>query len=187
MIAAWHSISTKPGSQCPHLRTCENLRLFLDRCILQIWFMRCVRASSVLRQQRKLASGFSIIQLSKYPLCVPILLGKVGFSAKMTVDRALGSAETSMPLRGDKLPEPCRLEARQEQCVAAFPFSSPLFGQHVRKHCTAWSVLAYGKCLMKPLYAMKQKSLEMATILVNYSIIWGKVRCHCIVSVGLGI
>lgn len=68
--------------------------------------MRCVTASSVLRQQRKLASGFSIIQLSKYPLCVPILLGKVGFSAKMTEERAVRSAETSMPLTGAKLLEP---------------------------------------------------------------------------------
>lgn len=83
--------------------------------------MRCVRASSVLRQQRKLASGFSIIQLSKYPLCVPILLGKVGFSAKMTVDRALGSAETSMPLRGDKLPEPWGWRRGRSSVVLPFP------------------------------------------------------------------
>lgn len=30
-----------------------------------------------------------------------------------------------MPLTGAELPEPCRLEERQEQSVAAFPFSSP--------------------------------------------------------------
>lgn len=43
----------------------------------------------------------------KYTLCLPILLGEGGFSAKVPVVRALRSAEAAMPLKGDNLPRYC--------------------------------------------------------------------------------
>lgn len=48
-----------------------------------------------------------------------------------------------MPLTEAELPEPCRLEERQEQNVAAFPFSSPALAS------VSESIALLGRCSLR--------------------------------------
>lgn len=83
------------------------------------------------------------MHLSKYPVCVPNLTGNVGFSAKMSEDRAVISAETSMPLAGAKLPETCRLEESRSSVWLPFPSA------HLSLGSVSESIALLGRYLLR--------------------------------------
>lgn len=87
-----------------HLRTCGIQRLFWDLCVLRIWLYKMYNSLICLKTAKETCFRLFHHPVLKYLLCLPILLGKGGFSAQMTVVRALRSAEVALPLEGDNLP-----------------------------------------------------------------------------------